>query len=193
VLVIDPDTDKVFPIGPNLTSNGTKYKWLRGVPVGDVIYGLPCNASEVLRIHVPTQTVTKIPIPYEDFYDTPDEAKIHREQQWKYHGGSISPIDNCIYAIPQSACHVLKVDPTTDTCSLVGPKLEGRWKWYGGLTGDVDGAIYGTPHNSPSVLRITPSSITLHGDFGTGGHKWHGKFQAVIMKNDAPIRACTYI
>ena len=47
VLVIDPETDEVTQIGPKeLDSNGTKFKWLRGIPVGDVIYGLPCHASE---------------------------------------------------------------------------------------------------------------------------------------------------
>jgi hypothetical protein len=176
--VIDPETDKIYPVGPTLTSNGTKFKWLRGITVGDVIYGLPCHASEILRIHVPTLTVTKLPIPYEEFFSDPVEAQAEREMVWKYHGGNISPIDNCIYAIPQSAGHILKIDMTTDTCSLVGPKLEGKYKWYGGVIGKVDGAIYGIPHNSPSVLRITPSSITLHGDYGPGGHKWHGASRA---------------
>ena len=175
VLVIDPDTDKIYPVGPTLTSNGMKFKWLRGVRVGDVIYGLPCHACDVLRIHVPTLTITKMPIPYDDFYGwNTHRAKEQREMVWKYHGGSISPIDNCIYAIPQSALHVLKIDPVTDQCTFVGPPLEGKYKWYGGIVGQIDGAIYGIPHNSPSVLRITPSEITLHGDYGPGGHKWHG-------------------
>jgi hypothetical protein len=146
--------------------------------VGHVIYGLPCHASEVLRIDVTTRVITKLAIPYEEFYNAEDPtgviAKEQREMIWKYHGGSISPHDGCIYAIPQSACHVLKIDPETDTCSLVGPTLDGKYKWYGGVVGQQDGAIYGIPHNSRSILRIMPSRISLHGDFGTGGHKWHG-------------------
>ena len=172
VLVIDPETDDITQIGPNeLVSNGTKFKWLRGIPVGDVIYGLPCHASEVLRIHVPTQTVTKIPIPYEEFYEDPKVAEKQRKMIWKYHGGNICS-DGCIYAVPQSALHVLKIDPNTDTCSLVGPSLPGKYKWYGGV--ESGGSIYCVPQNSAHVLRISPDAITLHGDYGEGGHKWHG-------------------
>jgi hypothetical protein len=173
VLKIDPETDKVTQIGPELDSNGTKFKWLRGIPIGDVIYGLPCHASEVLRIHVPTQTITKIPIPYEEFYQDPQVAKQQRKCIWKYHGGSISTADDCIYAVPQSALHVLKIDPFSDTCSFVGPELPGKYKWYGGVPCD-DGAIYCVPQNSAHVLRIHPDKVTLHGDYGEGGHKWHG-------------------
>ena len=162
VLVLDPVTDVVQLVGPELPG---KFKWLRGVPIGECIYGLPCHADSVLRIHVPTETITTIPIPYEHEED--------RLQEWKYHGGNTSPLDGCIYAIPQSARQVLKVDPTNDSCSLFGPFLEGRWKWYGGVIGE--GAIYGIPHDSPSVLRIHPEEgVTLHGNYGTGGHKWHG-------------------
>lgn len=93
---------------------------------------------------------------------------------WKYHGGSTCPIDNCIYAIPQTATHVLKIDPTTETISFVGPAFPGRCKWYGGILGKSDGAIYGVPQNAPGVLRITPNAVTMHGDYGSNNHKWHG-------------------
>lgn len=186
VLTIDPSTDRVTLIGNHdLESNGTKFKWLRGIPIGDVIYGLPCHASEVLRIHVPTQTVTKLPIPYEDFYqDNPQLAKAQRNCIWKYHGGSISTHDGCIYAIPQSALHVLKIDPITEKCSLVGPPLPGKYKWYGGVPCS-DGAIYCVPQNSSHVLRIHPEHITLHGDWPEGGHKWHGAAKA--LHNDVVV------
>jgi len=178
VLVINPETDAVSLIGPELSSNGTKFKWLRGVPVGDVIYGLPCHASEVLKIHVPSQTITKLPIPYEEFYkdEDPKVANEQRKMIWKYHGGNVNPMDGCIYAVPQSAWHVLKIDPKTDKCTLVGPTLKGKYKWYGGVV--ADGAIYCVPQNSPHVLRIATDSITLHGNYGDGGHKWHGAAKA---------------
>eukprot|EP00957_Ditylum_brightwellii_P164266 12505730-Ditylum_brightwellii.AAC.1 len=93
---------------------------------------------------------------------------------WKYHGGDICPLDDCIYAIPQRASQVLKIDPTTEQISFVGPKFDGRCKWYGGILGKSDGAIYGIPQNASGVLRITPTSVTVHGDFGSDNHKWHG-------------------
>lgn len=176
VLVIDPETDEAYPVGPDLPG---KFKWLRGVRCGDVIYGLPCHKDTVLKIHVPSLTVSEIPIPYDDFYQDPAEAQGQRDMEWKYHGGTTSPIDGCIYTVPQSAWHVLKIDPATDNCTFVGSEpFKGRCKWYGGVVGKQDGAIYGIPHNSSSVLRIDPQQtdnvVTLHGDYGPGGHKWHG-------------------
>ena len=172
VLVIDQD--RVSLLGPELLP-GMKFKWLRGVVCGDIIYGLPCHADVVLRIHVPSGQVTTLAIPYEAFYGDSPLAKQQRQQEWKYHGGTISPTDGCIYTIPQSALHVLRIDPRTESCQLVGPALPGRYKWYGGVVGQADGAIYGIPHNSPHVLRIEAhDKVTLHGDLGDGGHKWHG-------------------
>lgn len=146
VLQLDPTTDEIRQIGPRFPG---QFKWLRSIRVGDVMYGLPCNHDSVLRIHVPTETVTLLNIPYEEFFaDDPEMAKKQRNQEWKYHGGNQSELDGCIYAIPQSATHVLKIDPKTEEISLFGPSLPGRWKWYGGLIGMHDGAIYGVPQNA---------------------------------------------
>ena len=170
-----------------------KFKWLRGIRVEHIIYGLPCHSPTVLRIDTRTQQVTLLPIPYETFYshhynshDDDDDDNNHnnntkfnnvaheqRTMEWKYHGGSYSHDEGCIYAIPQSAWHVLRIDTRTDTCTLVPSEpLLGRYKWYGGVVGK-DGAIYGIPHNARSVLRIQNNAITLHGDY-PDLHKWHG-------------------
>ena len=45
-------------------------------------------------------------------------------------GAVISPHDDRIYCIPQSATRVLRIDPKTDECELIGPELPGRCKWY---------------------------------------------------------------
>jgi hypothetical protein len=176
VLVCNIDTNKVKTIGPKLPG---KYKWLRGIVIDDgrkkVVYGLPCHADTVLRIDAVTNQVTKIPIPYESFYSDPGLAQQQRKQEWKYHGGTICPLDGKIYAIPQSALHVLCIDSISETVTFIGPALEGRWKWYGGVVGADDSAIYGIPHDSAQVLRIHPDTgVTLHGELGNGGHKWHG-------------------
>jgi hypothetical protein len=173
VLKVDPNTDQAIQIGPLFLG---KYKWLRGVELNGVIYGLPCHADTVLKIDVPNNVISTLDIPYEDFFhnDTAS-ASTERHREWKYHGGNESPIDGCIYAIPQSSHYVLMIDPTTDACTLIGPKLDGKYQWYGGVVGKQDGAIYGIPHNSPHVLRIHPiQGVTLHGDFEGGSHQWHG-------------------
>jgi hypothetical protein len=187
--------DDVYPIGPIFDAGnmvlGGKYKWLRGIVIGNIIYGLPCHADCVLRIDSSTDEVSVIDIPYEKYFDDKgEELEAHQERHrgWKYHGGSISPHDGCIYAIPQSAKCVLRIDPKTETCSFVGPKFEGRCKWYGGVVGKTDGAIYAIPQNAEGVLRIDASGaavegkgapesrvmVTTHGKFPLGQHKWHG-------------------
>jgi hypothetical protein len=103
---------------------GGKFKWLRGIVVGYIIYGLPCHADCILRIDTRTDEVSTIDIPYEEYYnneepssiegdDDDDEetkssgngslAKRERNTPWKYHGGTISPHDGCIYAVPQTS------------------------------------------------------------------------------------------
>ena len=211
VLCIDTKTDEVYPVGPefdasNMVQNG-KFKWLRGIVIGDIIYGLPCHADCILRIDCRTDEVTVIDIPYEKYFDTSipeggdetqSEAYQERHSPWKYHGGTISPHDNCIYAVPQYSKKVLRINPVTEECSFVGPNFEGRCKWYGGVIGNTDGAIYCIPQNAEGVLRIDasgvnyngevdhdsngfiPSSpearvlVTTHGDYPLGLHKWHG-------------------
>lgn len=185
VLMIDPRTDECKQIGPIMMG---KFKWLRGIcSSNDIIYGLQCHADSVLRIDatdamkdINKVKITTIKVPYDEFFEDPEERERERNMIWKYHGGAISHIDGCIYCIPQSASYVLRIDPVSDNCTFVGPKLSGKYKWYGGLPAS-DGAIYGIPHNSGSVLRICPSAnegddvrVTLHGDLGTSAHQWHG-------------------
>jgi len=165
VLVIDPNDDSMYTIGPSMDG---EYKWLRAVQAPNgVLYGLPCHADSILRIDCWKDHVTTIPLP-----DIITSSFV----PWKFHGGNISPLDGCLYLIPQSASYVVKLDPRTDEISLVGKELPGKYKWYGGLVGR-DGAIYGIPQNANGVLRIDPSHpsiVTVHGDLGEGGHKWHG-------------------
>ena len=189
VLQINPFTEECLQIGPEFIG---KFKWLRGIQASNgVVYGLPCNAPSVLRIDArsasasdpSTVDITTLELPYDDLEDEEEEEKKRqRDIPWKYHGGSISPIDECIYCIPQSATRVLRIDPQTDECTFVGPKLPGKYKWYGGVVGR-DGAIYGIPHNSPAVLRICPQKqqdgnvsvdVILVGDLGDASHQWHG-------------------
>ncbi len=191
VLAIYPNqNDKCIQIGPEFVG---KFKWLRGIlACNDIIYGLPCHADSILRIDARDLDqegggvkITTLRIPYEECFEDEEECKREKEMIWKYHGGAISPVDNCIYCIPQSASRVLRLDPKDESLSFVGPDLPGKYKWYGGLVGKSDGAIYGVPQNSGSVLRIHPTkrndeeilcsvNVTLHGDLGSGLHQWHG-------------------
>lgn len=120
VLCVDTATDDVYPVGPVFDGDncvlGGRFKWLRGITVGDVIYGLPCHADTVLRIDTTTDEVGTLRIPYEEYFDDEREgggsggeeeaaetaASRERNTPWKYHGGCVSPHDGAIYAIPQT-------------------------------------------------------------------------------------------
>ena len=99
-------------------------------------------------------------------------------REWRWHGAQVAA-DGCIYAVPSNAERVLKIDPTTDTCSLIGPVLEPGTvnKWYGGLVTADGSAIWAIPYNASRLLKITVATgaVELVGPhLGAGGWKWHG-------------------
>ncbi len=168
--VIDMDVTKEPPelklIGPHLPG---EFKWLRGIPIGDKVYGIPCHAGSVLKIHALTNEVELLQ------WDESLPGAAPHDQKWKYHGAAVSDYDGCIYCIPQFAEHVLKINPQTDEMEFIGPSFRGVNKWYGG-TLLPDGAIYGICQNATGILRIDPKTqkCTIHGDFPEGNYKWHG-------------------
>lgn len=168
--VIDMDVTVEPPrlslIGPELKG---EYKWLRGIPLNNCIYGIPCHADSVLKINALTNEITELK------WDEALPRAAPHHQKWKYHGAAVSDIDGCIYCIPQAAEHVLKFNPKTEEFEFIGPQFKGVNKWYGGLL-LRDGAIYGVCQNATGILRIDPSTqqCTIHGSFPEGHYKWHG-------------------
>ena len=97
VLCIDPTTPPtVRPIGPTFPGH---FKWLRAVrmPQTGIIIGIPCHADAVLRIDPQTDSVSTLD------WDTSDPLAPAPGTPWKWHGGQISPVDGCLYCIPQRA------------------------------------------------------------------------------------------
>jgi len=161
---VEPPKFELF--GPDLPG---EYKWLRGIPIGDTIYGIPCHSDAVLKINALTREVTLLR------WDENVPGACPRDQKWKYHGAAVSDHDGCIYCIPQAAEHVMKINPMTNEISFIGPSFPGVNKWYGGLLLS-DGGIYGICQNARGILRIDPKTqnCTVHGDFLEGHYKWHG-------------------
>ena len=85
-------------------------------------------------------------------------------------------VAGCIYGVPCNATAVLKVDPATDTVSLLGGPLPGVNKWYGGIIGG-DNCIYGIPQCGDCVLKID------------GAAQASGKISAAAEKKAASISA----
>ena len=97
-----------------------------------------------------TNRVLKIdPLTEETSFIGPDYTFM--KQKW--FGGIYAKTNGCIYGIPHNASGVLKINPYSDECTILGdgqlPK--GEWKWHGGLS-NLDGSkIYGFPNVSRSM------------------------------------------
>ena len=84
-----------------------------------------------------------------------------RKQEWKYHASNASPVDGCISVIHGS----LHFDGSRNTGSLQ--------LFYRGVVGNQDGAVDRIP--SCICVEYLQEDVTLNGDFGSGGHKLHGR------------------
>ncbi len=98
------------------------------------------NATRVLKIDPTNETIECIGPTFEGL------------QKWF---GGILGSDKCIYGIPQNASQVLKINPYTQECTVIGNSLgDGMWKWHGGTAINGGKQIIGYPNNVDSVLVI---------------------------------------
>ena len=179
VVQIDTYSGEVSFIGPEYPG---EFKWLRGVEIPSSVMAtnddgsqsgcclaLPCNSENgcVLKITPDSSEVSTF---------VTGDVSPNVDEGWLYHGGNLA-LDGFVYAIPASACRVMKIDPRKETTEYIGPALPGKAKWYGGITGS-DGCIYGIPHNATGVLKINPTTqqvtILAEGSLPEGRWKWHG-------------------
>ena len=81
----------------------------------------------------------------------------------KWQGGVLSPVDNCVYAVPADMDCILKIDTDPNTplsIDLVRPSEDKKFKdvedkFQGGFAGR-DGRIYAIPENIDNVMVLTP-------------------------------------
>mmetsp|Transcript_30396 Transcript_30396/g.45838 ORF Transcript_30396/g.45838 Transcript_30396/m.45838 type:complete len:386 (-) Transcript_30396:11-1168(-) len=128
------------------------------------IYGIPCNATKVLKVNPLTGEVSTF------------GPELAGQQKW--YGGLLGE-DGCVYGIPNCATGVLKINPTTQEVTTLGSLPEGGWKWHGGVCGE-DGCIYGVPAHATSVLKIDPRTgevKTIGGPLDSGTYRPDGKFK----------------
>lgn len=77
----------------------------------------------------------------------------------KFLGGALSSVDGCIYGVPGHSKRVLKIDPATDTVSLLddrGKTYDGIYKWLRACEGPNQ-KLYGIPSHAAEVLVIDPA------------------------------------
>lgn len=129
-----------------------QYKWLGGsYGADDCIYGMPSDATSILRIDPINKVATT--------FGTVSE-KIN-----KWQGGVLSPHDQCIYAVPADMDCILRIH-TCPTLDLKVDYVHGDFKhvedkWQGGFLAK-DGNIYGIPENIDNVLLIQPAADDIH-------------------------------
>jgi DNA-binding beta-propeller fold protein YncE len=132
----------------------TKYKWLGGALGADGnIYGMPSDATSILRIDTETNSVTTF-------------GRISGEKN-KYQGGTLSSKNGFVYAIPSNSEHILcintnpgqglvELDSEVQSCEI-GNIPKRKDKFQGGFEG-ADGSIYCIPENFDRILKISPGN-----------------------------------
>eukprot|EP00913_Durusdinium_trenchii_P004485 g4164.t1 len=156
VLKIDTKTDTITQIGRGVVQSGRhrdddKYKYLGGGVAADgKVYFFPSDAERVCCVDTETDEVKLV-------------GPIFLEGMNKWQNG-FSARDGAVYAIPQRAQGVLRINPapkgsgrdaevTTLDCGI-DPEM--RDKFEGGVMGS-DGCIYCIPLRAKDVVKIIPS------------------------------------
>merc|ERR1712228_818045 len=84
----------------------------------------------------------------------------------KYHCAALAA-DKTIYAFPNNAGRVMRLDYRYRRVELLGPEFPGSGKWCTMAKGD-DGCLYAPPFNFGHVLRVdcrqVPANVELVGE-----------------------------
>lgn len=144
------------------------YKWLGGALGADGnIYCPACDTSAILKINPQTDKCTTF-----GFTGTSKN---------KWQGGVLSPTDGCIYCIPASGRHILRIatfpgiagEDDRNPTQLLGNLSKHKDKWQGGHVG-LDGCLYFIPENGYRVLKVTPPKdipVLVNGELPKGDVK----------------------
>ena len=119
------------------------------------IYGVPYCADKVLKI-IPDARNPRVEL-------LDGDGALHeipKGKNFKWHGGTYCPIDECIYGFPSHADKILRIHCKTGKVTQIGGNFpedmnEGRYKWGGGAV-DREGRVYAIPSDCACVLRIDP-------------------------------------
>ncbi len=139
-----------------------KDMWMSGVLAKDnLIYFMPCGASQILRLNPKDDTFSKIG------YDFGD--------QWGKYYGTVLGNDDCIYGIPFFSNRIVKFDPNCpENVSFVGAEAKkSSFHCGNGVLAD-DGHIYAL-NDYGQVLKVDTASnnCTLIGEkVQSFGRRW---------------------
>ncbi|KAL7504022.1 hypothetical protein ACHAXN_001722 [Cyclotella atomus] len=142
-----------------------RYKWLGGSMGADGnVYGMPSDASSILRIDTTTNEVTTFGCVEATINDYSSNDSVPEKNKWQ---GGVLAKDGYIYAVPSNARGILRIDSRPELVtsiaahdparvSVIGNLPDTKDKWQGGfLVGN--GSIYGIPENCDKVLEVKPT------------------------------------
>ena len=149
VLCVDPQEGKIREIGAEIEGSGKKKDLFAGAVVGTdgCIYGVPFEASRVLRLDPETDEIEMIVI---------EGLEPKKPGLW---GEGVLCDDGKIYCAPAKATQILCIDPAARQAFLVGsglPQLDGVNKWWGAAL--AAGHVFFLPQNHGQVLCFDPKS-----------------------------------
>jgi hypothetical protein len=134
------------------------YKWMGSILVGNNIYGIPFNSTNILKLNTLTDTTTQI---------------VCQIGNYKWSSGALSSINNMIYCPPFNTTNILKIDPSLDTFSNFGLFIAGGEKWSDTI--EANGNIYCIPYNDDNIMKINPSAgDTISNIFTVAGNAKYG-------------------
>ena len=148
VVKFTPFHKSITYIGPDF---GGGLKWIRGaMTCSGVIYWVPrCGLRGILKINTNTDTVTEL------------DRNLLPEQGVDMWESCATALDRCIYCMPPSAHHIMKIDPNNnDTMSSVGDDLGSGECKYSGMVVGIDGCVYDMPEWFATDLIIKYDPIT---------------------------------
>ena len=148
--VAEGEEEVIDVVGDALTGQGHN-KWASGIVGPDgCVYGIPWDASRVLKFDPKTATSTLI-----------GDSFGGRGEKW--YNAAVCEGDGCIYAAPWNATSWLKIDCAAGTAqtseSIGGKKIEppGNWRFTHPA---ADGWMYATNTNKPSqIMRLDPTTL----------------------------------
>lgn len=165
-----PDrTGPIYTARPNWEGEATYYARYYGAvysPLSDKVYGIPYTADRILIIDSVLNTAYQGADLLSGNAPIPTTLDISNGVFWnKYAGGTLSYVNNCIYAFPRHGRAILKIDPSDDSAVeiplpaalLYDDSVEKTFSSFDG----PDGYIYSVPWNMPYLFWINPADDSI--------------------------------
>ena len=122
-------------------------KWSKGVLASNgCIYCLPLDplVHSILKINTQERIVSTVKMRLEA---TKEKANV--EETWFLFASGVLADDGCIYYMPAFGEYILRLDPTNDSLSSVGPSFGNGLQFIDTI--NIDGIIYGVPASEKSA------------------------------------------